>query len=142
MKKALAIAGLGVILASPAPAQDKAAIEKLNEAFAAAFNNGDMATVAGMYTEDADLLPPGADMIKGRRAIQVFWTKAAEGVTVAKLTAVDVAPLGPDAAREIGTFSLRTRDAPPREIVGKYVVVWRKVGNDWKLATDIWNMNR
>jgi hypothetical protein len=24
-------------------------------------------------------------------------------------------------------------------VTGKYVVVWEKVGNDWKLATDIWN---
>jgi len=25
------------------------------------------------------------------------------------------------------------------ELTGKYVVVWEKVGNEWKLATDIWN---
>jgi hypothetical protein len=24
-------------------------------------------------------------------------------------------------------------------VTGKYVVVWEKVGNDWKLAADIWN---
>jgi hypothetical protein len=24
-------------------------------------------------------------------------------------------------------------------VTGKYVVVWEKVGNDWKLTTDIWN---
>jgi hypothetical protein len=23
-----------------------------------------------------------------------------------------------------------------------YVVVWEKVGSDWKLATDIWNTNK
>jgi ketosteroid isomerase-like protein len=58
------------------------------------------------------------------------------------LTAVDVKPLGSEAAREIGTFSLRTKGQQPQEITGKYVVVWEKVGAHWKLATDIWNTNK
>ena len=45
----------------------------------------------------------------------------------------------PYAAREIGTFSLRTKGEKPQEVAGKYVVVWEKDGNDWKLAADIWN---
>jgi hypothetical protein len=24
-------------------------------------------------------------------------------------------------------------------VTGKYLVVWEKVGSDWKLAADIWN---
>jgi hypothetical protein len=24
-------------------------------------------------------------------------------------------------------------------VTGKYVVIWEKVGSDWKLAIDIWN---
>jgi hypothetical protein len=45
--------------------------------------------------------------------------------------------LGDRAAREIGTFVPKTKGQSPQEIVGKYVVVWQKEGNDWKLATDI-----
>lgn len=140
MKNALCAAGLGMLLATAAPAQDRATIERLNEAFSAAFRQGDMAAVSGMYTED--LLPHGAEMVRGRSAIQTFWTKTAEAIADAKITTIDVKPLGPEAAREIGTFLLKTRGAPPQEIAGKYVVVWRKVGDEWKLATDIWNMNR
>ena len=38
-------------------------------------------------------------------------------------------------------MNLSQRDKPPapQEVVGKYVVVWEKVGNDWQLAADIWN---
>jgi uncharacterized protein (TIGR02246 family) len=129
-------------LVQPAAAQDKALIQKLDDEFAAAFNKGDYAAVAAMYAEDATLLPPGAPMMKGRQAIQGFWTKAGEGVTDAKLIAVDVTPLGGNAAREIGTFSLKTKGANPQELSGKFVVIWQKVGNDWKLATDIWNMDK
>ncbi len=141
MRRVLLIAAFCVV-AAPGYAQDKATIEKLNDAFAQAFNAGDMAALAGMYTSDAYLLPPQADLMRGRDAIQTFWKAAGEQVGDLKLTAVDVKPLGPDAAREVGTFTLKTKGQQQQEVAGKYVVVWQKVGNDWKLATDIWNMNK
>jgi uncharacterized protein (TIGR02246 family) len=126
----------------PALAQDKAAIQNLNDQFARAFNAGDIAAVAAHYTENAVVLPPGAEMVMGRNAILTFWKAASEQIGDFKLTAVDVKPLGSDAAREIGTFSLRTKGSQPQEVTGKYVVVWDKVGADWKIATDIWNTNK
>jgi ketosteroid isomerase-like protein len=52
-----------------AVAQDKATVQSLNEKFAASFNAGDFSAVAGHYTEDAFLLPPGAKIMQGRSAI-------------------------------------------------------------------------
>ena len=127
---------------SPALAQNKVTIEKLNDAWTAAFNKGDAAAVAALYTEDAYVLPPGSAMVKGRAAIEAFWRQAAQQMTDAKLTTLDVLPLGRSAAREIGTVTLKTKSQPPQEVVGKYAVVWRKVGRDWKLATDIWNTDK
>jgi uncharacterized protein (TIGR02246 family) len=127
---------------SPALAQNRATIEKLNDAWTAAFNKGDAAAVAALYSEDAYVLPPGSAMVKGRAAIEAFWRQAAQQMTDAKLTTLDVLPLGRSAAREIGTVTLKTKSQPPQEVVGKYVVVWRKVGRDWKLATDIWNTDK
>ena len=89
-----------------AMAQDKATIQSLNDQFAKAFNAGDTAAVAAHYTEDAVVLPPGAEMVMGRNAILTFWKSAADQIGDIKLTAVDVKPLGSNAAREIGTFSL------------------------------------
>jgi ketosteroid isomerase-like protein len=60
-------------------------------------------------------------------------------MTQPKVTPVELKRLGPAAAREIGAFSLKTKATTPKEVTGKYVVVWEKVGRDWKLATDIWN---
>jgi uncharacterized protein (TIGR02246 family) len=131
-----------VLGAAPAFGQDKATIEKLNDAWTAAFNKGDAAAVAAMYTEDAYVLPPGAELIKGRAAIEGFWRQAAQQMGEAKLTTVDLLQLGPGAAREIGKVTLKTKSQPSQEIVGKYAVVWLKVGADWKLATDIWNTNK
>ena len=135
-------AGCLILVAAPASAQDKATIVKLNDAWAAAFNKGDASAVAAMYTEDAFVLPPGAEMVKGRAAIEAFWRQAAQQMGDAKFTTIDVLPLGPAAAREIGTVSLKSKSQPPQEITAKNAVVWRKVGGKWKLATDIWNTSK
>ena len=136
---AIAICAAGTV---PALAQDKATIQKLNEQFTQAFNKGDAAAIAAMYTDDAVVLPPGSDMVKGKTAIQAFWKKSAEELGDMRLTTVDVKPLGNNAAREIGTFTLKTKAQPPQDVPGKYVVVWHKVRREWKLGTDIWNTNK
>ena len=125
-------------LAAPAAAQ-KAEIEAANAKWVEFFNKGDFDGVASLYTADATAFPPGSGMVKGRAAIGAMWKGMAEQVTDPKVTTIDVKRLGPAAAREIGTFSLKTKSSPPKEVTGKYVVVWEKVGKDWKLANDIWN---
>jgi uncharacterized protein (TIGR02246 family) len=125
-------------LIAPAFAQ-RAEIEAVNAKWVDFFTKGDFAGVASLYTDDATAFPPGSGMVKGRAAIEAMWKSMAEQVSDPKVTTLDVKPLGPSAAREIGTFSLKTKAATPQEVTGKYVVVWEKVGSDWKLAADIWN---
>ena len=104
---ALVIALVAVLIAS-AFAQ-KAEIEAVNAKWIDFFNAGDFAGVASLYTEDATAFPPGSGMVKGRAAIEALWKAMAEQVSDPKLTTLDVKPLGPSAAREIGTFSLKTK---------------------------------
>jgi uncharacterized protein (TIGR02246 family) len=125
-------------LLTPAFAQ-QAEIEAANAKWIKFFNKGDFAGIGSLYTEDATAFPPGSSMVKARAAIARMWKEMAEQVTDPKMTTLDVKSLGPSAAREIGTFSLKTKGPTPQEVTGKYVVVWEKVGNEWKLAADIWN---
>jgi uncharacterized protein (TIGR02246 family) len=125
-------------LVAPGYAQ-QAEIDAANTRWIEFFNKDDFAGVATLYTEDATAFPPGSPMVKGRAAIEAMWKNMAEQISDPKLTTLDIKQLGPSAAREIGTFSLKTKGSTPREVTGKYVVVWEKVGSDWKLATDIWN---
>jgi uncharacterized protein (TIGR02246 family) len=127
-----------VAMSVPAFAQ-KAEIEAANAKWIEFFNKGDFAGIASLYTADATAFPPGSAMVKGNAAIGAMWKSVAEQVGDPKLTTLDVKPLGPSAAREIGTFSLKTKGPDPKDVTGKYVVVWEKDGNDWKLAADIWN---
>jgi uncharacterized protein (TIGR02246 family) len=138
MRRIALVVGCLMALAAPAFAQ-KPEIDAVNAKWIEFFNKGNFAGVASLYTEDATAFPPGSAMVKGRAAIAAMWKNMAEQVTDPQLTTLDVKSLGPAAAREIGTFSLKTKGPTPKEMFGKYVVVWEKVGADWKLAADIWN---
>ena len=143
MKARFALAAIALmVLAGPASAQSKAAIQKLNDEWAAAFNKGDAKTLAAMYTADAYVLPAGAPMVKGRTDIETFWAGAMQQLGDIKLTTLDVKPLGGNAAREIGTATFRTKGANPQDGALKYAVVWEKEGGRWKLLQDIWNMDK
>jgi uncharacterized protein (TIGR02246 family) len=129
---------LVVGLVAPAFGQ-KAEIEAVNAKWIEFFNEGDFAGVASLYTEDASVFPPGSAIVKGRAAIELLWKDMAERISDLKVATLDVRALGPSAAREIGTLSLKTKGPTPQEVTGKYVVIWEKAGADWKLAVDIWN---
>src|SRR5260370_470154 len=126
---ALVIAFVFGLIAS-ASAQ-KAEIEAVNAKWTEFFNKGDFTGVASLYTTDATAFPPGSAMVKGGAAIGAMWKSMAEQVSDPKLTTLDVKPLGPSAAREIGTFSLKTKGPTPQELTGKYLVVWENVANEW-----------
>jgi uncharacterized protein (TIGR02246 family) len=142
MLKKTALAACLVLCTAPAMAQSTAEIQKLADGWTAAFNKGDTAAVSAMYAEDAYVLPDHGAMVHGRPAIEELWKTEIKQVGDITLKVVDVLPLGPDAAREIGTYTLKTKSQPQKDGSGKYAVVWRKIGGKWLLATDIWNEDK
>ena len=116
----------------------KSSIAATNQRFMDAFSRNDAADIAALYTEDAKLLPPGAPMMTGKQAVQSFWQAAMDmGITDAKLETVELESQG-NLASEIGRFTL-TIQQESTKMEGKYVVVWKKEDEDWKLHFDIWN---
>jgi uncharacterized protein (TIGR02246 family) len=77
----------------------KSAIGQLNETFNAAFNRGDGATLAALYVPNAVLLPPGAEVQKGRAAIRSFWEGMMREYGELKLVTVDLKRYGEDTVR-------------------------------------------
>jgi uncharacterized protein (TIGR02246 family) len=142
MSRVMLVAAGLLLIAAPAMGQSKAVVQRLDDQWAAAFNKGDAAALTAMYTDDAYVLPPGADLVQGKGAIQNLWSQTVQQLGDAKLTTLDVQPLGRSAAREVGTFTAKKKGQTPEQVDGKYVVVWRKVNGQWLLATDIWNMNK
>jgi uncharacterized protein (TIGR02246 family) len=138
MRKNVLVIALLMALVAPAAAQ-KAQIEAVNAKWMELFNKGDFEGIAQLYTADAIAFPPGSAMVRGKAAIGAMWKGMAEQAGNPKVTTLEVKRLGPAAAREIGTFSLTTKGPSPKEISGKYLVVWERVRGQWKLAADIWN---
>ena len=119
-------------------------IRDIHARFAEAYSRGDVAAVAALYTDDAVLLPPNLEMLRGREAIQQFWAGAKQmGVREAALETVQVEESG-DMACEIGAYTLKIQPEGGQATAdrGKCVVVWKREGDrSWKLAVDIWNTN-
>jgi ketosteroid isomerase-like protein len=116
-------------------------INEITQRFVSVLNTPGAAGAGEFYDDDADLLPPGPDNVKGRAAIQSFWAAATEHLGEAELTAVDIAEIAPGCAREIGTYRARVKQTG-EAVSGKYVVIWRKIDGEWKIWTDIWTSHQ
>jgi uncharacterized protein (TIGR02246 family) len=118
----------------------QASIAAQNAKFMQAAEKGDAAALAALYTDEAWLLPPGAEMVRGRAAIEEFWASRFQRIAAIELTTTDLAAVSEDGAREVGT-SLITLRGQDQRLTGKYMVVWKLTEGEWKLEADMWNSN-
>ena len=119
----------------------QAEMQKVNALFGGAVVKGrNFAALDQIYTIDARILPPGADLVEGRKKIIDFWKAAVTGMNVqdAKLASVN-AHLAGDSVIEVGRAQLFLPEGESAEL--KYVVEWKQEDGAWKWHTDIWNMN-
>ena len=117
------------------------AIEAANGQFIAAMARGDAASLAALYTDSGQVLPPGGEPLTGREALKTFWQGALDaGMKQAKLETVEVTEAG-DLAFEIGRFWIYGADGRLMES-GKDLVVWKRERGAWKFHRDIWNSSR
>src|SRR5216683_1914188 len=102
--------------------------------------NKQIAKLDSVYTEDAIILPPDSQIIRGRENIKQFWSKVIleAGLSDAPLITVEAEMLG-DAAYEIGTAQLTfVGQSGTSQISVKYVVIWKQEANgSWKWHRDI-----
>ena len=102
----------------------------------------DAASIAALYTEDGAVMPPNGPIGKGHAAIQQTWASMMQtpGFDLTFAPEQIIVSSSGDMALDRGTYKLAVS---PKGAVqtdtGKYVVVWRKVGSEWKAAADIFN---
>src|SRR5271170_5113598 len=84
----------------------------------------EMGALDQVYTLDAQILPPGADIIKGLAAIKDFWLQTISGLDIkdASLATVSAESAG-DTVVEIGKADLTL--ASGHIVAAKYVVHWK-----------------
>ncbi len=116
----------------------RASIALANRSFMEAVAGRDAAAIARLYTEEGQVLPPHSEAIVGRNGIEAFWRAAiGRGITAVRLETVEVFDHG-DSAYEVGRYTLGTAGGGTAGH-GKYLVVWRLEGGEWRLHRDIWN---
>src|SRR5260370_33338905 len=107
------------------PESVRTGMQQTNDLFGSAVvRNREIDALDNIYTVDARILPPGADLIQGRAQIKSFWQQAIArlGVRDAKLTTVDAQALG-DGGIEVGRADLPLDQG--QTLTGKYVVHWK-----------------
>ena len=116
-------------------------IRRADDAFEKHFSEANAAGLAELYTSNGMLLPTGSDFIQGKEAIRDFWQGAMNmGIKEAKLEIMEVELQG-DSIIEIGRYYLKGAGDEVMDR-GKYLVVWKQEGGEWKLHKDIWNTSR
>lgn len=102
----------------------------------------DAASIAGLYAQDGAVMPPNAPIGKGAAAIQQTWASmmGTPGFDLTFTPEQILVSSAGDMALDRGTYRLTVApDGKAQTDTGKYVVVWRKIGGEWKAAADIFN---
>ena len=102
----------------------------------------DAAAIAALYAEDGAVMPPNAPIGKGRAAIEKTWASMMQtpGFDLAIVPEQIIVSSAGDMALDRGTYRLKIApNGTETTDTGKYVVVWRKIGGEWKAAADIFN---
>jgi ketosteroid isomerase-like protein len=136
----------GFFLALPAWAQQAApeALHKPNRDFAAALNAKDVAAILQTYSDDAIVMPPNAEPIKGKAGIEAFWKGMIDqGLTVTSIYATASSSAGAWGYESgIAELSVKPGFGSPALDTIKYVTVLKKDKDGaWKIVQDIWNSN-
>lgn len=144
MTRRIAVLLVALALASPVQAvaqggtpDIKGQLGKVGEAWQAAFNAGDAAAMAALYTTDARLMPPGSEPVSGTAAIRGYFASQMTGGAKFALTPGEAMGFG-DFAFESGKWVATGADGKHLDH-GTYVSLFRKVDGAWKLHRDTWN---
>ncbi len=104
-----------------------------------AYRSGDAAKIASLYTEDGQLLPQNSEVVSGQENIKNLLQSLIDGGVIAE---VEINPSeiidNGDNATEIGVYIMK---GPDSNIVdkGKYIVIWKKVGDEFKFYRDMFS---
>ena len=140
----LAVTFLVSCTTAPPPdttAEDIQALKAASGQYVEAFNQGDAAAVAALFTEGAKYLPPNRPMILDREGIQASVQASFDaGAGDLQATVIDLHVSG-DMAHDVGKYSLTVQpeEGEAFSISGKFVTIWKRENGSWKIDVDIWH---
>lgn len=111
------------------------------KAFSEDVMKGDAEALGMAYSEDAKIFPNNMDITHGRVAITNYW-QMPKGVKIKYHKVIpEEIKVTEDEAYDYGYYEGTTLrpDGTESSWKGKYVIIWKKVNDDWKIYLDIWN---
>jgi ketosteroid isomerase-like protein len=109
----------------------KQIITKKYEILRTSLKSGDPSYVITMHTEDAMLFKADGTETVGIKALKTFYERvAASGIDI-KSTPTTLELLTDDMAFEVGVFNSTTKNG--KQNSSKYVIIWKRIGSDWKI---------
>ncbi|HEY9259848.1 YybH family protein [Chitinophaga sp.] len=119
----------------------KKAIAQANAIHFSLFAKND-GSILNLYTEDACLLMPGAPAFCGHDGLAKFFNDVyAAGSRNGKITTLDVYGDGGDFVTEVGLTQVFDGNGKMLG-EGKYIVVWKKTKDGWKMFRDMYNSSQ
>ena len=144
----LGVLAASVLAATWVRAQSSASaadIVKVADAYVKASLAGDAKAVAALYTDDAIEMPPYEPLVKGKAAIEQYYTKQMSGPAKLKslnLTHIESKASG-DIGYDVGTYTQTISEGQhSMDDSGKYTVLMKRVGSAWKVAYAIYNSDK
>ena len=117
-------------------------IDKQNKKYMEFYNNGDASGVADLHMDDALVMPPNIDMVKGKESIKkAISDEISAGATDLVFTTLNMYG-NEEFVTEVGRYSLNVKNEGKIVMsdTGKYIVLWEQVSkNNWLMKADIWN---
>jgi ketosteroid isomerase-like protein len=109
----------------------------------AAFNASDAVALASLYSDAAILMPPNEPMVRGRTEIQAWFERALIRLRSVRIVPTESTAEG-DHAFQVGTFTTTVPSSGEEGIplAGKYVLVLKNLGGQWKIQYDIWSLDQ
>jgi len=121
------------------PAADVQAISETNRHYGEAFAKSDSSIFLECYAPDGCILMQGAPALCGQKALLLFYKGAYKtGMRNIIFTSINWYGYDGQFVTEQGTY--RQLDAADNLIgTGKYLVVWQKIANGWRMLRDMFN---
>ena len=143
MKKLLTLLSIAMLAAcgeGPQIETDLAGLRDMGDTLKVQLNIRDTAAIAAIYTPNGSIMPPNAETVTGRDALEAFWVEFLASGNIIGIKATEIRASGKIGYR-VGTYTIAS---PHNELIdrGKYVEVWHHLDEGWRLMYDIFNSDR
>jgi ketosteroid isomerase-like protein len=134
MLAALSLTGCTTQHDAPLPTLVTSALEN-------AFNKGDVAACADLYTDDAEIISNHTHIFTGKPAIEQFFRDQVSSELLFD-TDTKLSVVSGDVAMEQGTYRIRNVVQGVDVEHGDYLNVWRKTSGKWKAYRSMYNVTQ